>query len=77
MAVSANETSGRRLSAIPSGQYASYGGNGPTGTFITIPSYSFRSICVVSSSIEQKSDLYYYTIYFMAYFVLKIFYCKK
>lgn len=52
MAVSANKTSGRRLSAIPSGQYASYGGNGPTGTFITIPSLFLPFICVVLSSIK-------------------------
>lgn len=55
MAVSANETSGRRLSAIPSGQYASYGGNGPTGTFITIPSYSFLSFVL---SHHLSSDNY-------------------
>lgn len=54
MAVSANEASGRRLSAIPSGQYASNGGNGPTGTFITIPSFipSFHLCCLIICQAE-------------------------
>ena len=43
MAVSANEASGRRLSAIPPSQHASDRGNGPTGTLITTPSGSFLS----------------------------------
>lgn len=43
MAVSANEASGRRFSAIPSDQYASDGGNGTAGTFITTRSDSSLS----------------------------------
>lgn len=59
LAVSANEASRRWFSAIPSDQYASDGGNGTAGTFITtrsslafVLSYHFyqtdviRSVCV-------------------------------
>lgn len=51
MAVSANEASGRRLSAIP-GQHAPDWDNGPTGTFITTPSRSFLSF-VLSYHIKR------------------------
>lgn len=72
MAVSANEASGRRLNAICPGQYALDGGNGPTGTFIIIPSYSFLSFVLSIIWSTENRFMFCISLYITIYYKNKL-----